>query len=71
MATRSYQDAIDHLNTLQTSAADLESAKMARIRVNPNPIPKMIEFLERIDYTVLLIRYPFLPSLIVTCSAKI
>lgn len=51
MATRSYQDAIDHLNTLQTSAADLESAKMARIRVNPNPIPKMIEFLERIDYT--------------------
>ncbi|KAL4068841.1 Mur ligase [Scleroderma yunnanense] len=51
MATRNYQIAIDHLNTLQTSAADLEAAKGAHTRINPNPIPKMIEFLERIDYT--------------------
>lgn len=43
MTTRSYQDAIDHLNTLQTSAADLEAAKAARTCINSNPIPKMIE----------------------------
>ncbi|KAI6120982.1 Mur ligase [Pisolithus croceorrhizus] len=51
MATRNYQDAIEHLNTLQTSADTLEAAKAARSRLNPNPIPKMIEFLERIGYT--------------------
>ncbi|KAI6136074.1 Mur ligase [Pisolithus sp. B1] len=51
MATRNYQDAIEHLNTLQTSADTLEAAKAVRSRLNPNPIPKLIEFLERIGYT--------------------
>ncbi|KAI6030998.1 Mur ligase [Pisolithus marmoratus] len=51
MATRNYQDAIEHLNTLQTSADTLEAARAAGSRLNPDPIPKMIEFLERIGYT--------------------
>lgn len=51
MAIRNYQDAIEHLNALQTSADTLEAARAAGSRLHPNPIPKMIEFLERIGYT--------------------
>ncbi|KAI6152163.1 Mur ligase [Pisolithus tinctorius] len=51
MSTRNYHDAIEHLNSLQTNAAALEAARAAGPRLNPNAIPEMIEFLERIEYT--------------------
>ncbi|KIM68833.1 hypothetical protein SCLCIDRAFT_1209038 [Scleroderma citrinum Foug A] len=51
MTTRTYQDAINLLNTLQTNAAALEAVRAAGSRLNPNAIPEMIEFLERIEYT--------------------
>ncbi|KAG6335009.1 hypothetical protein ID866_4076 [Astraeus odoratus] len=51
ISTRNYQAAIDLLNTLQTSADALEAARATGSRLNPNAIPKMIEFLERIGYT--------------------
>ncbi|KAG6336682.1 hypothetical protein ID866_2389 [Astraeus odoratus] len=51
MSTRCYQDAIELLNSLQTNAAVLEAARAAGPRLNPNAIPEMIEFLERIEYT--------------------
>lgn len=51
MSTGSYQDAIEHLNSLQTNATALEAARAAGPRLNPNAISEMIEFLERIEYT--------------------
>ncbi|KAI6047438.1 Mur ligase [Pisolithus marmoratus] len=51
MSTRNYQDAIEHLNSLQTNAAALQAARAEGPRLNPNAITEMIEFLERIEYT--------------------
>jgi hypothetical protein len=48
MSGRSYKDAIDLLNTLQSNAATLEAAK----RLNPLGISQMVEYLERIGYKV-------------------
>ncbi|KAI0320682.1 tetrahydrofolylpolyglutamate synthase [Amylostereum chailletii] len=46
MATRTYQDAIEHLNTLQSNAATLATAK----RISEASIPEMVDYLERIGY---------------------
>ncbi|EGN93006.1 hypothetical protein SERLA73DRAFT_190127 [Serpula lacrymans var. lacrymans S7.3] len=51
MSTRSYKDAIEHLNTLQSNAATLEAVRAAGARLNPNAIPETIEYLGRIGYT--------------------
>jgi len=66
MTTRTYQDAIHLLNTLQTNAAALEAVRAAGSRLNPNAIPEMIEFLERIEYTVLFV--PMSVSRSLMCS---
>ena len=66
MAARTYQDAISLLNTLQTNAAALEAVRAAGSRLNPNAIPEMIEFLERIEYTVPFVLMFISPILI--CS---
>ena len=52
MSTRSYQDAVDHLNSLQSNAAALEAARASGGRSSDFAIPEMLEFLERIGYTV-------------------
>lgn len=52
MSTRSYEDAIERLNSLQSNAATLEA-----IRASPMTelvIPRMLEYLERIGYKVCL-----------------
>jgi hypothetical protein len=48
MSGRSYKDAINLLNTLQSNAAALEAAK----RSNALGISQMVEYLERIGYKV-------------------
>jgi len=52
MAGRSYKDAIDLLNTLQSNAATLEAIKESGAQTRSLAIPEMIEYLERIGYKV-------------------
>jgi len=52
MSGRSYKDAIDLLNTLQSNAATLEALKASGGRTNDLAISEMIEYLERIGYKV-------------------
>ena len=47
-STRSYNDAIQHLNTLQSNAVTLATAKL----ISEASIPEMIDYLERIGYKV-------------------
>ncbi|KAJ3559184.1 hypothetical protein NM688_g494 [Phlebia brevispora] len=51
MATRSYADAVEKLNSLQSNAATLEALRATGGRMNDLALPEMIEFLERIGYT--------------------
>ena len=52
MATRSYREAIDCLNSLQSNAATLEALRAAGGRMNDLAIPEMVEYLQRIGYSV-------------------
>ncbi len=52
MSNRSYKDAIDLLNTLQSNAATLDAVKASGGRTNGLAIPEMIEYLGRIGYKV-------------------
>ncbi|OAX44521.1 FolC bifunctional protein [Rhizopogon vinicolor AM-OR11-026] len=45
---RTYKDAIDALNTLQSNAATLEAVRATGL-LNPNAIPEMIDYLRRVD----------------------
>lgn len=51
-ATRVYKDAIERLNSLQSNAATLEAVHASGGRLSDFAIPEMIEYLERIGYTV-------------------
>ncbi|KAI0650676.1 FolC bifunctional protein [Trametes meyenii] len=51
MATRTYRDAVDHLNSLQSNAAHLEAARLSGGRVSQFGIPETIEYLVRIGYS--------------------
>jgi folylpolyglutamate synthase len=51
--SRTYKDAIDALNTLQTNAAVLEVVRAAGAKLNPNAIPEMIDYLRRVGLEVL------------------
>jgi folylpolyglutamate synthase len=52
MSGRSYKDAIDFLNTLQSNAATLDAVKASNGQTNALAIPEMIEYLDRIGYKV-------------------
>ena len=52
MSARRYNDAIDHLNSLQSNKATLEAVKASRGQLSQYAIPEMVEYLERIGYTV-------------------
>lgn len=52
MSTKSYQDAVEHLNSLQSNAATLEAVRASGGRLSQFAIPEMLEYLERIGYTV-------------------
>lgn len=51
-STRTYQDAIDHLNSLQSNAATLEAVRASGGRLSNFAIPEMLEYLGRIGYSV-------------------
>ena len=51
MATRTYRDAVDHLNTLQSNAATLEAVRASGGRLSQFAIPEMVEYLNRIGYS--------------------
>lgn len=50
MSTRSYKDAVDHLNSLQSNAAVLEAVRSSGGRLSEFAIPEMLEYLDRIGY---------------------
>ncbi|ETW83873.1 hypothetical protein HETIRDRAFT_314661 [Heterobasidion irregulare TC 32-1] len=50
MSTRTYQDAIVHLNSLQSNAATLEAVRASGGRLSEFAIPEMVEYLHRIGY---------------------
>ena len=52
MGTRTYSDAVDHLNSLQSNAATLQALREGKSRVDKTAIPEMVEYLGRIGYTV-------------------
>ena len=52
MATRSYSEAVEQLNSLQSNAATIEALRAAGGRLNDLAIPEMVEYLERIGYSV-------------------
>jgi hypothetical protein len=52
MSVRSYEDAINSLNTLQSNAAVLAAVRAAGPVLNPNAIKEMDEFVTRIGITV-------------------
>ncbi|PWZ03693.1 FolC bifunctional protein [Testicularia cyperi] len=49
-ATRSYDDAIEALNSLQSNAATIEAIRKSGGRMNDFAIPEMLEYLARIGY---------------------
>jgi folylpolyglutamate synthase len=67
MSTRTYRDAVDSLNSLQTNAAALEQVRASGGRSSAFAIPEMIEYLGVIGYKVrrsaLVISYSRLSSL--------
>ncbi|PPR07213.1 hypothetical protein CVT26_012646 [Gymnopilus dilepis] len=50
MSTRTYRDAIEHLNSLQSNAATLDAVRASGGRSSEFAIPEMLEYLERIGY---------------------
>ena len=52
MSTRSYSEAIDALNSLQTNAAVLEALRVSGNRMSARAIPEMLEYLHRTGYSV-------------------
>jgi len=51
MSTRTYSDAVEQLNSLQTNAATLEAVKASGGRLSTYAIPEMLEYLGRIGYS--------------------
>lgn len=52
MSTRSYSEAVDALNSLQSNAATLEALRASGGRSSDFAIPEMLEYLHRIGYSV-------------------
>ncbi|KDR83602.1 hypothetical protein GALMADRAFT_235873 [Galerina marginata CBS 339.88] len=51
MSTKTYEDAVEHLNSLQSNAATLEAVRASGGRSSEFAIPEMLEYLERLGYT--------------------
>lgn len=52
MSTRTYKDAVDCLNSLQSNAATLEASRASGGKLVKVAIPETIEYLQRIGYSV-------------------
>ncbi len=55
MASRSYKDAVDHLNSLQSNAAALDAVRASGGRSSAFAIPEMQDYLRGIGYSVCLL----------------
>lgn len=73
-APRTYSNAIELLNSLQSNAATLEAVRASGGRLSEFAIPEMVEYLERIGYTVILLLYGVLSwlgkFLCLSCSKR-
>jgi hypothetical protein len=65
MSTRTYSDAVEHLNTLQSNAATIEAARISGGRLSTTAIPEMLEYLGRIGYSV----RAWMPAIILAYSS--
>ena len=65
MATRSYKDAIDCLNSLQSNQAMIEAARASGGRLEKFAMHETEEYLKRIGYSVLI--YIMLSKLYAFC----
>lgn len=54
MSTRSYSEAVDALNSLQSNAATLDALRASGGRLSEFSIPEMLEYLHRIGHSVSL-----------------
>ena len=52
MYTRSYSEAVDALNSLQSNAATLGALRASGGKLSELAIPEMVEYLHRIGYSV-------------------
>jgi len=52
MSTRSYSEAVDALNSLQSNAATLGALRASGGKMSDVAIPEMLEYLHRIGYSV-------------------
>lgn len=52
MSSRSYKDAVERLNSLQSNAATLEALRASGGRSSAFAIPEMLEYLNGIGYRV-------------------
>ena len=52
MSTRSYSEAVDALNSLQSNAAVLDALRASGGKSSSLAIPEMLEYLQRIGYNV-------------------
>jgi folylpolyglutamate synthase len=68
MSSRTYRDAIDALNSLQSNAATLEAVRASGGKSSDLAIPEMIEYLRRIGYEV---SFNVLRVLMVQCCASL
>lgn len=55
MSSRTYENAVEHLNSLQSNAAVLAAIRAKGGRAEQFAKPEMIEYLGRIGYTVRLL----------------
>ncbi|KAI0693594.1 FolC bifunctional protein [Cytidiella melzeri] len=51
MSSRTYGDAVEQLNSLQSNAATIEAARASGGRLSTTAIPEMLEYLGRIGYS--------------------
>ena len=58
MGTRTYSEAVDHLNSLQSNAATLQALREGKSRMDRLAIPEMVEYLGRIGYSASILRSP-------------
>jgi folylpolyglutamate synthase len=71
MSTRTYSDAIECLNSLQSNKATLDAVKAAGGRLNDLAIPEMVEYWERIyDHKVCLRKALLLLHLMILSVAR-
>lgn len=70
MSTRTYRDAIEHLNSLQSNAATIEASRASGGRLAQFAIPETKEYLQRIGYEVRINNTLFLRDFFTDLTAR-